>query len=198
MVKRHAAGALDELVTEAALSRARLRGNQDDFRSTRLRLAQSPLEQSELALTADEAREAARPGTLEAAPNLARTPQLEHAHGNACALETLFATVEEVEEARREARGVLGHSDAAWWRQLLHPGGEPDDVPLRGVVHAGRRRFAPRRPRRSSGPSAPRTRARSRAARLRRARRARAPDPGRPHRRAGRGPRGRSGRRRAP
>ena len=23
-----------------------------------------------------------------------------------------------------------------WWRQLLHPGGEPDDVPLRGVVHA--------------------------------------------------------------
>src|SRR5207247_1497922 len=51
-------------------------------------------------------------------------------------LETLFATVEEVEEARREARGLLGHSDAAWWRQLLHPGGEPDDVPLRGVVHA--------------------------------------------------------------
>ena len=34
IVKRHAAGALDELVTEAALSRARLRGNQDDFRST--------------------------------------------------------------------------------------------------------------------------------------------------------------------
>ena len=31
---------------------------------------------------------------------------------------------------------MLGHSDAAWWRQLLHPGGEPDDVPLRGVVHA--------------------------------------------------------------
>src|SRR5438477_11278 len=34
MVKRHAAGALDELVTEAALSRARLCGNQDDVRST--------------------------------------------------------------------------------------------------------------------------------------------------------------------
>src|SRR5206468_1282393 len=136
IVKRHAAGALDELVTEAALSRARLRGNQDDPRSTRLRLAQSPFEQSELALAADEAREAARPGTLEAAPDLARTPQLEHAHGNACALETLFATVEEVEEARREARGLLGHGDAAGWRQLLHPGGEPDDVPLRGVVHA--------------------------------------------------------------
>src|SRR5437773_665695 len=136
MVKRHAAGALDELVAEAALSRARLRGNEDDLRSTRLRLAQGPLEQSELALAADEAREAARPGTLEAAPDLARTPQLEHAHGNACALETLFATVEEVEEARREARGLLGHGDAAWWRQLLRPGGEPDDVPLRGVVHA--------------------------------------------------------------
>ena len=34
IVKRHAAGALDELVTEAALSRARLRGDQDDRRST--------------------------------------------------------------------------------------------------------------------------------------------------------------------
>src|SRR5438874_10673681 len=97
---------------------------------------QRPLEQSELALAADEAREAARPGTLEAAPDLARTLQLEHAHGSACTLETLFATVQEVEEARRQARGLLGHSDAAWWRQLLHPGGEPNDVPLRGVVHA--------------------------------------------------------------
>jgi len=34
VVKRHATGALDELVTEAALSGARLSGNQDDFRST--------------------------------------------------------------------------------------------------------------------------------------------------------------------
>src|SRR5439155_1551039 len=126
----------DELVTEAALSRARLRGNQDDFRSNRLRLAQSPLEQSELALTADEAREAARPGALGAAPDLARTPQLEHAHGNACALETLFPTVEEVVEACREARGLLGHSDAARWRQFLHSGGEPEEVPLPCVVHA--------------------------------------------------------------
>src|SRR5207247_1173962 len=136
VVQRHAAGALDALVTEAALSRARLRGNQDDPRSTRLRLAQSPLEQSELALAADEAREAARPGTLEAAPDLARASQLEHSHGNAGALETLFATVEEVVEARGEVPRLLGHSDAARWRQLLYPGGEPDDVPLRGVVHA--------------------------------------------------------------
>ena len=136
MVEHHAAGALHELVTEAALSRARLRGNQDDCRSTGLRLAQSPLEPSELALAADEAREAARPGALEAAPDLARAPQLEHPHGNACALETLLPTVEEVEEARREARGLLGHRDAARWRQLQHPGGEPDDVTLRGVVHA--------------------------------------------------------------
>ena len=60
IVERHAAGALDELVTQAALSRARLRGDQDDLRSTGLRLAQSPLEQRELALAADEAREAAR------------------------------------------------------------------------------------------------------------------------------------------
>src|SRR4030095_4747923 len=135
-MKRTAAGALDDVVTEAALSRARLRGNEDNCRATCLRLTQSPLEQSELALAADEAREAARPGTLQTAPDLARTPQLEHAHRNACPLEALFAAVEEVEEARREARGLLGHSDAAWWRQLLHPGGEPDDVSLRGVVHA--------------------------------------------------------------
>jgi hypothetical protein len=34
IVKRHAADALDELVTEPALSRARLRGDEDDGRST--------------------------------------------------------------------------------------------------------------------------------------------------------------------
>src|SRR4029453_17970523 len=133
IVKRHPGGALDELVTEATLSRPRLRGHQDDPRSTGLRLAKSLLEPSELVLAADEGREGARPGDLQAAPDLARPPQLEHAHGSAGALETVFATVAEVEEARREAGGVLGQSDAAWWRQLLHPGGEPDHVPLRGV-----------------------------------------------------------------
>jgi len=69
MVERHAAGALDKLVTEAALSGARLAGDQDDRRSTRLRLAQSLREQSELALAAGEAREAASPGALEAGSN---------------------------------------------------------------------------------------------------------------------------------
>jgi hypothetical protein len=34
IVKRHAAGALDELVTETALSCARLRGHQDDVGPT--------------------------------------------------------------------------------------------------------------------------------------------------------------------
>src|SRR4030095_8425932 len=135
-MKRHATGALDELVTEAALSRARLRGNEDNSPAARLRLTPSPLEQSRLARAADEAREAARPGALQAALDPARTSQLEHAHENACPLETVFAAVEEVEKTRCEARGLLGHSDAAWWRQLLHPGGEPDDVSLRGVVHA--------------------------------------------------------------
>ena len=48
----------------------------------------------------------------------------------------MLAPIEEVEEARREPRGVLGHADPARRRQLLHAGGEPDDVPLRGVVHA--------------------------------------------------------------
>src|SRR5262245_48198574 len=136
IVDHHAAGALDELVTEAALARARLRGNQHDARSTGLRLAQDPLEQSELALAADEAREAAQTRALEAAPDLAWSPQLEHPHGGARALETLLTTVEEVEEARRESRGLLGHTDPARGRQLLHPGGEADHVPLRGVVHA--------------------------------------------------------------
>src|SRR4029453_6224537 len=129
-MKRHATGALDELVTEAVLSRARLRGNEDNSRATCLRLTQSPLEQSELALAADEAREAARPGALQAALDPARTSQLEHAHEDLGPLESSFARVQEVEEPRREARGLLGHSNAAWWRQLLHSGGEPDDVSL--------------------------------------------------------------------
>jgi hypothetical protein len=59
IVERHAGGAPDELVTQAALSRARLRGDQDDLRSTGPRLAERPVEQRELALAADEAREAA-------------------------------------------------------------------------------------------------------------------------------------------
>src|SRR5215471_17271711 len=136
VVKRHAVGALDELVTEAALSRPRLPGHQDDSGPTGSGFAQGPLEQRELALAADEAREAARPGTVETALDPARTAQLEHAHGNARPLEALFSPVEEVEEARGEARGLLGHRDAARGGQLLHPGGEADDVPLRGVVHA--------------------------------------------------------------
>src|SRR5215470_3289867 len=136
MVKRHTVGASDKLVTEAALSRARLRSNQDDGRLPRLRLAQSVLEQRELTTAADEGGEAARPGALEAAVDLTGTPQLEHAHGSAGPLQTLFPTVVKVEEALCEARGLLGHRDAAGWRQLLHAGGEPHDVALRGVVHA--------------------------------------------------------------
>src|SRR5262249_22501637 len=56
--------------------------------------------------------------------------------GNARTLEHVIAQVEKIEEARREARGRLGHGDGARRRHLLHPGGEPDDVPLRRVVHA--------------------------------------------------------------
>jgi hypothetical protein len=136
VVKRDVADALDELVTEAALSRARLRGDQDHARPTGPRLAESRLEPRELVLAADEAGEATRPGALEAAPDRAGTPQLEHAHGNPSALEALLPSIEEVEEARGEARGLLGDRDPSRSRELLHPGREPDHVPLRGVVHA--------------------------------------------------------------
>src|SRR3984893_4266531 len=73
---------------------------------------------------------------VEATPDRTWTPQVEHPHRDARALEVLLPAVEEVEETRREPRGLLGHADAARPRQLLHTGGEPDDVPLRGVVHA--------------------------------------------------------------
>src|SRR3989441_4442855 len=73
---------------------------------------------------------------VEAGPDRTRTPQVEHPHRDARALEVLFPAVEEVEETRREPCGLLGHADAARRRQLLNAGGEPDDVTLRGVVHA--------------------------------------------------------------
>src|ERR1700730_18145145 len=73
---------------------------------------------------------------VEATPDRTWTPQVEHPHRDARALEVLLPAVEEVEETRREACGLLGHADAALRRQLLHAGGEPDDVTLRGVVHA--------------------------------------------------------------
>src|SRR5882672_6029942 len=72
---------------------------------------------------------------VEAGPDRTWTPQVEHPHGDARALEVLLPAVEEVEETRREPRRLLGHADAARRRQLLHAGGEPDDVTLRGVVH---------------------------------------------------------------
>src|SRR5437660_11062870 len=73
---------------------------------------------------------------VEATPDRTWTPQVEHPHRDARALEVLLPAVGEVEEARREPWGLLGHADAARRRQLLHAGAEPDDVPLRGVVHA--------------------------------------------------------------
>src|SRR5258708_24761013 len=102
IVERHASGALDELVTQAALSRARLRGEQDDGRPTGLRVAQSPLQQRELGFPADEARETPGARTVEAAPDRTRTPQVEHPHRDARTLEVLLPAVEEVEETRRE------------------------------------------------------------------------------------------------
>src|SRR5262249_4240723 len=90
MVKGHAAGALDEFVTETALARPRLRGDQDDLRPPCLCLAQRCLEEGELRLPADEAREATGPGALQAAPDLTRAAQIEHAYGKTGAFETLL------------------------------------------------------------------------------------------------------------
>src|SRR5258708_12585274 len=78
IVERHASGALDELVTQAALSRTRLRGEQDDGRPTGLRVAQSPLEQRELGFPADQARETPGARTVEAPPAPTRTPPVAH------------------------------------------------------------------------------------------------------------------------
>src|SRR5206468_7023332 len=136
IVKRHTAGALGELVTQAALPGARLRGDQNDLRSTRLRLAERLLEQGQLARTAHEARKAAGARALEATPDRTGAPQVEYPHGSARALEALLPPIEEIEEARDQPSGLLGHADTARRGQLLHSGGEPDHVALRGVVHA--------------------------------------------------------------
>src|SRR5439155_690011 len=93
-VERHAARALDELVTQAALSRPRLRGDQDDLRSTGLCVAQGPLEAGKLALAADEAREAARAWVLEAALDRTRPPPADHPHANARAPESVLSAFE--------------------------------------------------------------------------------------------------------
>ena len=58
VVEGHAAPALGELVTETALARARLAGDQDDVRPAGLGLAQSLREPRDLLLAADEAGEA--------------------------------------------------------------------------------------------------------------------------------------------
>ena len=136
VVTRNAAGALEELVAEAALSGTRFPGDHNDSWLPRLCLAERALEDRELALAAHEAREATRSRAVEAARDPARTTELEDADGSAGALEALLPTVEEVEEVRRDPRRLIGHRDAARWRKLLHAGRQPDDMPLRGVVHA--------------------------------------------------------------
>src|SRR5215472_15142696 len=123
-------------MTQTALARTGLAGYEDHSGAAGLGFAQGALEARELARAADEAREASRARALEAMTDGAGPQEVEHPHRCARALDAVLATIQEVEEARGEPRGLVGDADAARWRQLLNPGGEPDHVTLGGVIHA--------------------------------------------------------------
>ena len=117
MVEHHAAGALDELVTEAALSRAGSAVIRTTVGRPDCVFAQRPLEQSELALAADEAREArarelSRRLRIDPGP-AARIPARERLRPS---LRSPRSRKSKKPAATRG--GLLGHNDAARWREL--------------------------------------------------------------------------------
>src|SRR5262249_5505929 len=123
-------------MTQAALARAGLAGDEDHSGAAGLGVGPGALEARELARAADEAREASRARALEAMTDRAGPQEVEHPYRCTRALDAVLTAIQEVEEARGEPRGLIGDADAARWRQLLNPGGESDHVTLRGVVHA--------------------------------------------------------------
>src|SRR5262249_44292442 len=136
MVQGRARRALDELETKATLADAWLPDNQNDLRMAGTRARERFVEPVELGGAADELPEADCARTIEAAVDGSGSPELEQADGSPNALQKVLASVHEGEEARGEALGVFRDPNAPWARQLLNTSSQPDDVALRGVVHA--------------------------------------------------------------
>jgi hypothetical protein len=130
------AAALGELVAEPALADPRL-GHHAQHLSARLAATgQRRLESLHVALAAHELREAAGARDLEAGAQAAHTLELQEVKRLGEALDPRRAEIAQFEVAGGEVCGVLRQQYLARLRQFLHSCGEPDGLPLCGVVHA--------------------------------------------------------------
>ena len=100
------------------------------------RPCQRRLERRHLRLPPDEAREAARPGDVEPRAQRPTPSSSKTRSGSRDALDRERPEVAQAEEPADESGSVLREVHRARLGELLHARGEPDGVPLRGVVHA--------------------------------------------------------------
>ncbi len=130
------APAVDRLLAEPALADARRADDGDHLTVARHGVTEGRLETCDLVRPADERREPARAGRLDAGADGAGAGEREGAHGPADALHADRADGLEAEEGRDQRRRVRRDVDRAGARDLLHAGRQADGVSLRGVVHA--------------------------------------------------------------
>jgi hypothetical protein len=128
--------ALHELPAEPALPDPGLAHHAHHLPVAGDRARERGLERRRLVLASHEAREAARPGHLEAGAERAHAGQLVDPQRGGHALHRHRAQLLQPEEAGDERRRVLGQVDLPDLGDLLHPRGEPDGVAEGGVVHA--------------------------------------------------------------
>ena len=127
------AAALGELVVEPALADPRFGDDPDRGRLAALGARQRLLERAQLRGAADELREAALAGEVEARARLADPSELEDLHRPARALDLELAEVLEVEVAAGQLGGALGQVGLARLGQRLHPLRQADGVADRRV-----------------------------------------------------------------
>lgn len=101
----------------------------------RERGGEAALEEAHLAVAADERRESPLARHVEARPQAPRAAELVDAEVPLLSLDREAAEILELEEPRDQRPGHLGQVDLARLGERLHPGREPDRVPLRGIVH---------------------------------------------------------------
>src|SRR5262249_28379838 len=123
-------------VAKAALAGSRLGDYADDLRVSRNRPLERRLESSHLALTADELREAARVGNVQARPHSPHALELVDMNRVTYPFDLERSEIAELEEPSHQLRSMLRQVRAPRRSKLLHPCCQAHGLPLRGVIHS--------------------------------------------------------------
>ena len=125
-----------ELVGEPRLAHPGLADDGDHLAAARAGLAEDPAQVLDLGVAADEAREAAERGGLQARPRRPRPRQLEDLDRVREALDGDGPERPHLDVALGEPHGLGGQPDGPGRRQLFHPGREVGGLAHGRVVHA--------------------------------------------------------------